>query len=70
METTMNFEILQITDEYIEGLCKAVSAAAQERLYLLSLKGFTLESSRIFVHGNQAKGMPHFVALDNGKVVG
>lgn len=66
----MNYEIASITDEHIEGFCKAASAVAQERLYLLSLEGFTLESSRLFVHGNQAKGMPHFVALDNGNVVG
>ena len=66
----MNFEIAPITDEHIEGFCKAVSAVAQERLFLLSLEGFTLESSRPFVHENRAKGMPHFVALDNGNVVG
>jgi ribosomal protein S18 acetylase RimI-like enzyme len=66
----MNFEIVPITDELIEGFCKAVSAVAQERLYLLSLEGFTLESSHIFVHENREKGMPHFVALDKGKVVG
>ena len=66
----MNYEIVPITDEYIEGFCEAVSEVAKERLYLLSFEGFTLESSRLFVHANQAKGMPHFVALDNGNVVG
>lgn len=66
----MSYEIVPITDEHIEGFCKAVSAVAQERLYLLSLEGFTLESSRLFVHGNREKGMPHFVAIDNGNVVG
>lgn len=66
----MNYEFVPTTDEYIEGYCAAVAAVSGERLYLTTFNGFSLESSRAFVLGNRAKGLPHFVALDNNKVIG
>ncbi len=66
----MNFEIVQITDKHIEGFCEAVKAVSAERLYLTTFDGFPLNMSRAFVLGNRAKGLPHFVALDAGTVIG
>ncbi len=66
----MNYEIIPITDDHIEGFCEAAGSVARERLYLLALDAAPLENLRDFVHKNQAKGMPFFVALDNEKVVG
>ena len=59
----MIFEIVPITDEYIEGFRDAVASVSRERLYLTTFDGFSLESSRAFVLGNRAKGLPHFVVL-------
>ena len=66
----MNYEIVQITDEHIEGFCEAAGSVARERLYLLALDAAPLENLRDFVHKNQAKRMPFFIALDKGNVIG
>ena len=66
----MNYKIAPTTDDHIEGYCAAVASVSSERLYLTTFSGFSLESSRAFVLGNRAKGFPHFVALDNEKVIG
>lgn len=70
MKSNINYEIVPITDGHIEGFCKAAGSVARERLYLVALDAAPLENLREFVHKNQAKGMPFFVALENEKVVG
>ena len=66
----MNYEIVQITDEHIEGFRDAVDFVARERLYLMALEGFSLERAQTYVSWNRTKNLPHLIALDNNHVVG
>lgn len=66
----MNYEIVPIADEHIEGFCEAVKVVSAERLYLTTFDGFPLEVSRAFVFGNRIKKLPHYVALVDQKVIG
>lgn len=65
-----NYKIIPITEEYIEGFRAAVDSVAREHQYLAFLEGPALEMSRAFVKENLAGEWPHFVAIDQSKVVG
>jgi ribosomal protein S18 acetylase RimI-like enzyme len=65
-----DYEILPITEEYIESFRSAVGSVARERKYLAFLDEPTIEMSRMFVEENLQGDWPHFVALSEGKVVG
>lgn len=70
---SMNFEctVVPIDENWqIEGFCKAVASVCQERIYLTTFDGFTLDESRSFVQYNKSKGLPNLVALHDGKVIG
>jgi RimJ/RimL family protein N-acetyltransferase len=57
-------------DEHIEGFQAAVAEVARERRFLATLDGFTLQQTHQFVYCNRSMGMPNFVAVVDGKVVG
>lgn len=67
---SMKYQILPITDKYIEGFCMAVDCVARERKYLAWLEGPPLEMSRTFVLNNIQNFFPHFVVVVEGSVIG
>jgi ribosomal protein S18 acetylase RimI-like enzyme len=65
-----NYEIVPITEEYIESFRSVVGSVAREHKYLTFLDAPSLEMSRAFVLENLQGNWPHFVAISDGKVVG
>ncbi len=70
MTNVLNYQILPITEEHIEGFRAAVDSVAREHKYLAFLEGPPLEMARSFVLENIQGNWPHFIALVEGKVVG
>ncbi|MDP3371671.1 MAG: GNAT family N-acetyltransferase [Candidatus Paracaedibacteraceae bacterium] len=66
----MNYQIVPISEEYIEGYCKSVAVVSSERLFLSTFNGFSIKESRDYVLNNRKKGLPHFVVLDQQNVIG
>ena len=65
-----NYQIMLITEEHIESFRSAVGSVAREHKYLAFLDEPSLEMSRAFVLENLQGNWPHFVAINEGKVVG
>jgi RimJ/RimL family protein N-acetyltransferase len=63
-------QIVPITEEHIEGFHACLDAVCRERRYLGLLQAPSLASVRDFVQSNIEHGVPQFVALDDGIVVG
>jgi ribosomal protein S18 acetylase RimI-like enzyme len=66
----MNFEIVSITEEHIEGFWSAVDSVARERKYLAFLEGPPINTTRDFVLENIRGNWPHVVAIYEGKIIG
>lgn len=66
----LDYQIIPITEEYIEGFCAAVDSVSRERKYLTFLEGPPLSMSQDFVHENLRDQWPHFVAISDNKVIG
>ena len=66
----MEFRIVPIAEEHIEGFRSVLDSVAKERRYLAFLEAPSLEESRGFVRRNIKKGYPQCVALIDGNVVG
>ncbi len=66
----MNYQIMPIAEEHIQGYCVAIDSVAKEKKYLGFLEGPPLEISRSFVLNNIKDNWPSFIALSEGKVVG
>jgi RimJ/RimL family protein N-acetyltransferase len=66
----MEFQILPIAEEHIEGFRSVLDSVARERRYLAFLEAPSLDESRAFVRRNIKKGYPQCVALIEDKVVG
>lgn len=66
----MNYTIISITAEYIEGFRAAVDSVARERKYLTFLEVPPLEKTIEYVAGNLRNGCPHFLAVSENKVIG
>ncbi|HEV2613961.1 MAG TPA: GNAT family N-acetyltransferase [Gammaproteobacteria bacterium] len=66
----LDYQIIPITEEHIEGFCAAVDSVSRERKYLTFLEGPPLEMSQVFVRENLRDHWPHFVAISHNKVVG
>ena len=66
----MAVEVRLITEEDIRGFHAALDAVARERQYLAMAEAPPIESTREFVRGNIEKGIPQFVAVAEGRVVG
>ncbi|HEX6157493.1 MAG TPA: GNAT family N-acetyltransferase [Burkholderiales bacterium] len=66
----MAFDVAPIAESHIDGFRATVDAVARERRYLYFLEAPGLEDARKFVLNGIAKRYPHFVALEDGKVIG
>lgn len=62
--------IIPITMELALGYRSALDVVARERRYLRLTEAPSIESTLAFVAGNLAKGNPHFIAVEDGQVVG
>ncbi|CAN5402300.1 GNAT family protein [soil metagenome] len=63
-------EIHPIAETHIESFHACLDAVARERLWLARLEAGPIEGLREFVGRNIASDAPHFVAIDDGRVVG
>ncbi len=66
----MDFRIVPIAEEHIEGFRAVLDSVARERRYLSFLEAPPLDEIAAFVLDNIRKGHPQFVALVEGCVVG
>ena len=66
----MKYEIVPLADEHIEGYAAVIDSVARERKYLAFLEGPPIDRCRAFVLANRDRGLPQFVALVDGRVVG
>ena len=66
----MNFEIVPITEEYIQDFWSVVDSVARERKYLSFLEGPPINTTRDFVVHNIKDDWPHVIALNDGKIIG
>lgn len=66
----MNVEIKPIAEEHIPEHYEVLSTVADERRYLGFDKAPPFESTQEFVRDNIKRGVPQFVAMVDGNVVG
>lgn len=66
----MNFEIIPITEDHIQGFWSAVDSVARERKYLAFLEGPPINTTKDFVLQNIKGNWPHFIAMSEGKIIG
>jgi RimJ/RimL family protein N-acetyltransferase len=66
----VSITVVPISLEQADGYNACLSAVAHERRWLGMVAAADPERSREFVRSNIAEGNPHFVALDDGRVVG
>jgi putative acetyltransferase len=66
----MNIEIEPIAERHADSFHACLDAVARERRHLAQVEAPPLERVRAFVRENIAAGVPQFVALDAGAVVG
>ena len=66
----MAFDVVPIAEAHIDGFHAALDSVARERRYLYCLEAPVLEDARKFVRNTIGKRYPHFVALEDGKVIG
>lgn len=66
----MNFEIIPITEDHIQGFWSAVDSVARERKYLAFLEGPPINTIKDFVLQNIQGNWPHFIAMSDGKIIG
>lgn len=69
-EIARNVKILPIAEEHIEGYHRCLDSVARERRYIGWVQAPPLESSRDYVLSNIERGVPQFVAVNGGEVVG
>ena len=63
-------EIVPIAQDHIESFHRTLDVVARERRYLAFLEAPPIESTRAFILGNIKRGLPQWVALSAGEVVG
>ena len=63
-------EIVPITQDHIDGFHRALDFVAREGRYLAFVEGPPLENTRAFVLDHIQRGLPQFVAVSAGEVVG
>ena len=66
----MKFNIIPIEEKHIEGFWHAVDSVSRERKYLAFLEGPPIHTTKSFVQNNVNDGWPHFVALNEEKIIG
>jgi ribosomal protein S18 acetylase RimI-like enzyme len=62
--------IVPIAEEHIEGFRAVLDTVARERRYLAFLEAPSPRETAAFVRGNIRKGIPQYLALVDGQVVG
>ena len=62
--------MIAIAEEHIAGFRAAVDSVARELRYIAFLEAPPINEVRDFVHANIAAGVPQFVAIADGKVLG
>lgn len=62
--------ILPIAEDHIEGFRSALDSVARERRFLAMLEAPSPRDVRAFVERNLEAGVPQFVAVEGGAVVG
>ena len=63
-------EIRMIREEDAPAFRELVDGVCRERKYLAALESPPLESTRAVVARNVRDGLPHFVAVEDGEIVG
>ena len=66
----MDFRIVPIAEEHIDGFRAALDSVARERRYLAFLEAPSADATASFVRRNIKKGYPQCVALIESRVVG
>jgi ribosomal protein S18 acetylase RimI-like enzyme len=66
----MNYDIVPLAPQHIDGFRAALDSVARERKYLTFLEAPPLEKCREFLARTEAYGLPRYVALVEGCVVG
>jgi RimJ/RimL family protein N-acetyltransferase len=66
----MPVDIVPIEEGHIEGFHRTLDIVARERRYLALLEAPPLESTRAFVLDHIKRGLPQFVAISAGEVIG
>lgn len=66
----MSHQIIRIAEEHIPGFHAAFDSVAREARYLGRTKAPPIEETLEWARGNIRRGIPQFVALVEGRVVG
>ena len=66
----MTHSVVPIAEEHVAGLRACLDAVARERRYLAQVEAQPLERMAAFVQDSVKKNAAHYVALDEGAVVG
>jgi RimJ/RimL family protein N-acetyltransferase len=66
----MPVDIVPIEEGHIDGFHRTLDSVARERRYLALLEAPPLESTRAFVLDHIKRGLPQFVAISAGEVIG
>jgi RimJ/RimL family protein N-acetyltransferase len=66
----MTFTVERIRLEHLEGYHRVADLVARERKYFSFFEAPPIDQVRKYVCDNIAKGLPQFVALEGGEVVG
>lgn len=66
----LNFKIIAIREEHLDGYWFALDRVARERNYLAFLEGPPKHTTRDFVLNNIAGNWPHVVAVHGNQVIG
>jgi RimJ/RimL family protein N-acetyltransferase len=66
----VDYAILPIAQEHIDGFHAALDRVARERKYLLYLEAPSLEKTREFILGNIRDRNPQYVAVSGERVIG
>lgn len=65
-----NYQIMPISEQYIESFREAVGSVARERKYLSFLDAPSLDSTRAYVLENLHEAWPHMIAVSGSTVIG
>jgi RimJ/RimL family protein N-acetyltransferase len=66
----MPVDIVPIEESHIDGFHRTLDFVARERRYLALLEAPPLEGTRAFVLDHIKRGLPQFVAISAGEVIG
>lgn len=70
MAPTSPYSISRTGREHVDGVWRCLDVVSRERRWLAFLEAPPLERMREFIEANRTAGVPQFVALQGGEVVG